>query len=210
MCLHIHISELCLPLVAYASAENIWSQISIKKIQKSKGKHWGKLHFYMEIMFNNCCYLLYTSKLYFARWMLNFYLKNMHMQISTNTFNYPAANILCSQAKMLSKMQVAKFGLGTAYEDSSPACRCLPGFCASPSAVSQHAVMCFRRQNIEIKPLGKKTVFWYVCCQWGWDHNLNSYLVNTQPVTSSPNINREIIKPPHSMDMINWITAVNF
>jgi len=95
------------------------------------------------------------QRLHFARWVLDFYLKNTHMQISTNRFNYPAANILHSQAKMLSKMQVARFGSGTAYENTSPAYRCLPGSCTSPFTVSRHVVMCFRRQDIqdaEIKP----------------------------------------------------------
>lgn len=111
----------------------------------------------MEIMFTLITTAISSihQRLHFARWMLNFYLKNMHMQISTNRFNYPAANILYSQAKTLSKMQVARFGSRTAYENSSPAYRCLPGFCTSPFAVSQHAVMCFRRQDIQdikIKP----------------------------------------------------------
>lgn len=102
------------------------------------------------------------QRLHFARWMFNFYLKNMHMQISTNRFNYPAANILYSQAKMLSKMQVARFGSGTAYENGSPAYCSLPRFCTSPFAVSRHAVMCFRRQDIQdikIKPQGRKKSF---------------------------------------------------
>lgn len=89
------------------------------------------------------------QRLRFARWMLNFYLKNMRMQISTNRFNYPAADILYSQAKMLSKMQVARFGSGTAYENSSPIYRRLPGFCTPPCAVSRHAGTCFRREDIQ-------------------------------------------------------------
>lgn len=126
-----------------------------------------KTAFWYEIMFTLITAAISSMhrRLYFARWMLNFYLKNMHMQISTNRFNYPATNILYSQAKMLSKVQVAEFGLGTAYEDSSPAYRCLPGFCISPSVVSRHAVMCFRRkdmQDIKIKALGRKRVFFYM------------------------------------------------
>lgn len=76
------------------------------------------------------------QRLHFARWILEFYLKNMPMQIRANRCNYPAANILYSEAKMLSKMQVARSGSGIAYENSGPGYHRLPGFCTSPFAVS--------------------------------------------------------------------------
>lgn len=138
---------------------------------------WGKLHFDMEIMFSFITPAISSShqRLHFAKWMRNIYLQNMHMQISTNRFNYPAANILYSQAKMLIKMQVARFGSETAYENSSPEYCCLPGFCTS--AVAEHTAMCCRRQGIQdskIKRELRERAFQCVCSLWSWVHNLSS------------------------------------
>lgn len=157
----------------------------------------------MEIMFSFITTAISSShqRLHFAKRMRNIYLQNMHMQISTNRFNYPAANILYSQAKMLIKMQVARFGSETAYENSSPECCCLPGFCSSPSAVAQHAAMCCRRQGIQdskIKPELRGRAFQCVCSLWSWAYNLSSGW--WEPASEYP---------PLSMgNGINWIVAL--